>query len=70
MNGEGLMEGGRRRGVDCFKCKHFYVTWDKNRPRGCRALQFKTKRLPSDVVRATSGKDCLLFSLKQLNRLD
>ncbi|VAW37246.1 hypothetical protein MNBD_DELTA02-982 [hydrothermal vent metagenome] len=58
------MKAGERSGVDCFKCKHFYVTWEKGRPRGCRALNFKTKRMPSDVVCATSGKDCLLFTLK------
>jgi len=62
------MEGGARKGVDCFKCKHFYVTWEKARPRGCKALKFKTRRLPSDVVRATSGKDCLLFTPKERER--
>ncbi len=63
------MEGGRRPVVDCFKCKHFYVTWEKSRPRGCKALKFKTKRMPSDVVHATSGKHCLLFILKHRERV-
>lgn len=62
------MTGSRKKGVDCFKCKHFYVTWDRARPRGCKALKFKTKRLPSDVVLATSGKDCLMFEPKKRAR--
>ncbi|WP_330218382.1 uracil-DNA glycosylase [Sporosarcina globispora] len=33
--------------IDCFKCKYFYVTWDRNHPKGCRAFQFKTRQMPS-----------------------
>ncbi|WP_029407700.1 hypothetical protein [Thiomicrorhabdus sp. Milos-T2] len=51
--------------IDCFSCKHFYVTWDANNPRGCKAFGFKTRRLPSDVVLETSGDDCLKYSPKK-----
>ncbi|WP_333655459.1 hypothetical protein [Dissulfurispira sp.] len=45
--------------IDCFKCKHFYITWDKGFPYGCKAMGFKTKNMPSDVVYQSSGMECL-----------
>lgn len=51
--------------IDCFKCQHFYITWDQNAPRGCKAFSFKTRRLPSDVVLESSGEPCLKFSAKK-----
>jgi len=50
--------------IDCFNCKYFYVTWDANNPRGCKAFGFKTRRLPSEVVFETSGEECLKFTPK------
>ncbi len=50
--------------VDCFQCKHMYITWDQNSPKGCRAFGFKTKRMPSLVVFETSGEPCHNFSPK------
>lgn len=50
--------------VDCFKCKHFYVTWDEAKPKGCRAFGFKTNRLPSVVVFESSGEPCMKFEPK------
>ncbi|MCH7320506.1 uracil-DNA glycosylase [Solibacillus sp. MA9] len=50
--------------IDCFKCQHFRVTWDQTNPRGCTAYGFKTKQLPSLVVRQSSGMDCLKFVQK------
>jgi hypothetical protein len=51
--------------VDCFQCKYFYVTWDKSFPRGCRALGFKTKEMPSSVVYRASGLKCMKFEPKE-----
>ncbi|WP_097071625.1 uracil-DNA glycosylase [Ureibacillus xyleni] len=51
--------------VSCFKCQHFRVTWDQNNPRGCAAYQFKSKQLPSIIVKQSSGMDCMQFSPKQ-----
>lgn len=51
--------------VNCFECKHFYVTWEPANPRGCRAFGFKTHRIPSDVVFETSGEACLKFTTKK-----
>jgi len=55
----------QKRRINCFKCKHFYVTWDKNFPRGCKAMGFKTKRIPSEDVYRSSGMDCLNFEKKE-----
>ncbi|PIQ03209.1 MAG: uracil-DNA glycosylase [Piscirickettsiaceae bacterium CG_4_9_14_3_um_filter_43_564] len=54
--------------IDCFKCRHFYITWDANQPKGCKAFRFKTKFMPSTLVFETSGHDCLKFSPKTNQR--
>jgi hypothetical protein len=54
--------------IDCFKCRHFYVTWQQNFPRGCRAFEFKTQRIPSEVILESSGSPCLKFELKTDNK--
>ena len=48
--------------IDCRKCKHFYVTWDKKFPYGCMAMGFKVSNLPSISVKKESGENCLMFS--------
>ena len=48
--------------VICRKCTHYFVTWDKDKPHGCRALGFKSRQAPSRVVRQTTpGMDCQYF---------
>lgn len=49
---------------NCYRCQFFYVTWDDQHPNGCRALGFKTKRLPSMVVFQSSGNPCEYFKEK------
>jgi hypothetical protein len=51
--------------IDCFTCIHFYVTWDKKHPRGCKALGFKSREIPSLVVFQSSGYDCLRYKEKK-----
>jgi len=51
--------------VDCHKCKHYYVTWDKSLPHGCRAFGFKSKNMPSYTVSRDSGMACLMYDIKQ-----
>ncbi|MBY0123399.1 uracil-DNA glycosylase [Bacillus sp. S/N-304-OC-R1] len=51
--------------IDCFKCKYFYVTWDQRFPKGCKAFQFKTAKLPSMEVLKASGQPCLRFEKKE-----
>ena len=50
--------------IDCHKCRHYYVTWNDRFPHGCRAMGFKSRRMPSLDVRASSGRECLLFKAK------
>ncbi|HSR11850.1 MAG TPA: hypothetical protein VLS90_10435, partial [Thermodesulfobacteriota bacterium] len=50
---------------DCFRCRHFFVTWDRNFPRGCRALGFKSREMPHLKVEEASGMGCLKFERKE-----
>lgn len=49
---------------NCYKCVHFYVTWDPAHPYGCRGMGFKTKISPALAVFRNSGMECQLFELK------
>lgn len=51
---------------NCTKCKHFYVTFDKFAPKGCRAFSIKSTQFPSIIVKqANGGQDCMGFEEKQ-----
>ncbi len=47
--------------IDCRKCVHFFVTWEKNCPYGCHAYGFKGLIIPSVIVKASSGEICKFF---------
>ena len=47
--------------IDCRKCVHFFVTWEKNCPYGCKSYGFKGPQIPSIVVRTSSGESCNFF---------
>jgi hypothetical protein len=55
---------------DCFRCKHFYVTWKESAPRGCKFFGFKTKNIPSVEVARISGHPCLSFEDKKSPKSD
>ena len=55
--------------MNCCKCKHFFVTWDKNFPRGCRLFGFKSRNLPSLTVQQATGKSCINFVARVKNNL-
>jgi hypothetical protein len=48
----------------CIGCKHYYITWDKKFPYGCRAMGFKSHEAPYLSVYKSSGAECLLFDQK------
>ncbi len=48
----------------CFKCKYFFITWDRANPRGCRAHGFKSPEVPSVIVFESSGIECQFFVKK------
>jgi hypothetical protein len=55
--------------INCMKCEHYYVTWDKKFPNGCKAYGFKTKHTPSADVLSSSGMDCQLYEAKKKGSL-
>lgn len=54
----------KKKAPKCHDCKHFYVSWDKKFPMGCKELGFKGKQLPSMEVLAATGSHCVWFSPK------
>ncbi|HIJ23296.1 MAG TPA: uracil-DNA glycosylase [Gammaproteobacteria bacterium] len=51
---------------DCFRCKHFFITWDPKFPRGCHAYGIKSTQVPAIEVLHADGRPCMLFRPKQL----
>jgi hypothetical protein len=49
------------RSPTCLQCRHYYITWDAAFPYGCRALHFKSRRLPREDVLESSGQNCLFY---------
>ncbi|MDP2302067.1 MAG: uracil-DNA glycosylase [Ignavibacteria bacterium] len=49
---------------DCRKCVHFFITWNKSFPYGCKVYGFKSKNLPSIEIIKASGISCLKFEIK------
>ncbi|WP_438318953.1 uracil-DNA glycosylase [Sporosarcina sp. FA9] len=60
-----MLKGWAVVAANCFECQHFFVTWEQQNPRGCRAHGFKSRPLPSVIVKQSSGMDCLLFQQKK-----
>jgi hypothetical protein len=59
------LRSARDKRVNCFECKHFYVTWDQNAPKGCRLYGFKSYELPSVIVSQSSQHGCLGFERRK-----
>ncbi len=51
--------------VLCIACRFFYITYEPALPYGCRAMNFKSKQMPSQVVFANSGLKCQAFQGKK-----
>ncbi|HFS82458.1 MAG TPA: uracil-DNA glycosylase [Epsilonproteobacteria bacterium] len=50
--------------INCKRCIHYYVTWDRHAPHGCRAFGFKSRQIPSMVVQKSSQKPCTHYRPK------
>ncbi|MEQ6291948.1 hypothetical protein ACFPAG_15170 [Vogesella sp. GCM10023246] len=50
--------------LHCRFCRHYYISHDVRFPYGCRAMDFKSKRLPLQEVREATGRDCQTFAPK------
>jgi hypothetical protein len=55
----------RDKKINCFTCKYFYLTWDKKYPRGCKAMGFKSREIPSQAVFQASGLDCAKYEKRK-----
>jgi len=55
--------------VQCHRCKHYHITWDKNFPHGCRAMKFKSRKPPYITVLKHSKMACLMFSEKEKQQI-
>jgi len=49
---------------NCTQCKHFYVTWDPQKPNGCRQFGIQCKPLPSQIVASAGMGECEGFVAK------
>jgi len=61
-DGEKLSMSGRN--VRCNNCIHYYITYDRSKPYGCRIMGFKSRISPAQVVYANSGIVCQLYTEK------
>lgn len=52
--------------INCKKCIHYFVTWESSQPHGCKAYAFKSKQIPSLVVKGSTGQPCQVYETKQL----
>ena len=50
--------------ADCNSCAHFFITWNKKFPYGCRAMGFMSSNSPSKDVFEVEGRDCLAYKNK------
>ena len=50
---------------NCLKCKHYFITFNQQTPKGCRIYGIQSAQLPSIVVKsANNGSDCVGFQAK------
>ncbi|MDA0909828.1 MAG: hypothetical protein O2938_10030 [Proteobacteria bacterium] len=50
--------------LNCFDCRHHFITHDPNRPYGCRKFGFKGRMLPSRSVIEAAGTECAYHETK------
>ena len=50
---------------NCISCIHYYITWDKKLPKGCKGFGFKSASVPYQVVREASGEMCKMYCRKE-----
>jgi hypothetical protein len=49
---------------NCWRCRHFAISYDPKRPYSCRLMGFKTKILPAIEVLRADGVRCMGFERK------
>ena len=47
---------------NCIKCKHYFITFDADAPKGCRIYGIKSSSMPTTIIKqANNGMDCIGF---------
>ena len=49
----------------CFNCKFHFITYDLNRPWGCRKFGFKSNISPKVEVKKETGMECAYFTIRE-----
>jgi len=57
-----------QKGNNCYRCRHFRITWQAAMPYACKAYGFKARQLPSLLVMSQSGQACLMYAPKASQR--
>lgn len=52
--------------INCKKCVHYFVTWEKSKPHGCKVYGFKSQQIPSLVVKGSTGQPCQAYQEKHI----
>lgn len=60
----------QRTQINCYACRHFYITYEPKFPYGCRAVGFKSRLMPSQEMVNNSGIECQLFTEKDKSQKD
>ena len=48
--------------INCFECRHHFITHEPRRPYGCRRFGFKGPFLPSRTVFQETGTKCAYYT--------
>jgi len=48
----------------CRNCRHYFITFDKDLPYGCRRFGIKSRQTPSEVVKSAGQGECQGFEAK------
>jgi hypothetical protein len=54
--------------IVCQKCVYYFVTWEAGQPHGCKSYGFKSRLIPSIVVKNSSGHACNFFTEKNIKQ--
>ncbi|MCW7752813.1 uracil-DNA glycosylase [Desulfobotulus sp. H1] len=57
----------QKKRINCYRCRHYYITWEPKFPHGCRGLNFKSREMPSLAVFRSSGQPCHFYTPKPGN---
>ena len=54
--------------IVCQRCIYYFVTWEPGQPHGCKSYGFKSRLIPSIVVKNSRGLPCNFFVEKNIKQ--